>query len=122
MKMVKVYYSMNQEGRGIGLINKLKAYELQEEGFDTVEANHKLGFKMDHRDYGVGAQILKDLKIKKINLLTNNPKKRVKLEGYGIEIIKNTKVRLPKLYNLKCLETKRDKMNHDILKNSKFYE
>ena len=108
---------MNQEGRGIGLINKLKAYELQEEGFDTVEANHKLGFKMDHRDYGVGAQILKDLKIKKINLLTNNPKKRVGLEGYGIEIVKNTKIEIaPNSYNLKYLETKRDKMGHDILK------
>ena len=108
---------MNQEGRGIGLINKLKAYELQEEGFDTVEANHKLGFKMDHRDYGVGAQILKDLKIKKINLLTNNPKKRVGLEGYGIEIVKNTKIEVaPNSYNLKYLETKRDKMGHDILK------
>jgi 3,4-dihydroxy 2-butanone 4-phosphate synthase/GTP cyclohydrolase II len=108
---------MNQEGRGIGLINKLKAYELQEEGFDTVEANHKLGFKMDHRDYGVGAQILKDLKIKKINLLTNNPKKRIGLEGYGIKIVKNTKIEVtPNSYNLKYLETKRDKMGHDILK------
>ena len=108
---------MNQEGRGIGLINKLKAYELQEEGFDTVEANHKLGFKMDHRDYGVGAQILKDLKIKKINLLTNNPKKRIGLEGYGIKIVKNTKIEVtPNSHNLKYLETKRDKMGHDILK------
>ena len=108
---------MNQEGRGIGLINKLKAYELQEEGFDTVEANHKLGFKMDHRDYGVGAQILKDLKIKKINLLTNNPKKRIGLEGYGIKIVKNTKIEVkPNTHNLKYLETKRDKMGHDILK------
>ncbi len=108
---------MNQEGRGIGLINKLKAYELQEEGFDTVEANHKLGFKMDHRDYGVGAQILKDLKIKKINLLTNNPKKRIGLEGYGIQIVKNTKIEVtPNSHNLKYLQTKRDKMGHDILK------
>ena len=108
---------MNQEGRGIGLINKLKAYELQEKGFDTVEANHKLGFKMDHRDYGVGAQILKDLKIKKINLLTNNPKKRIGLEGYGIKIVKNTKIEVtPNSHNLKYLETKRDKMGHDILK------
>lgn len=108
---------MNQEGRGIGLINKLKAYELQEKGFDTIEANHKLGFKMDHRDYGVGAQILKDLKIKKINLLTNNPKKRIGLEGYGIKIVKNTKIEVtPNSHNLKYLETKRDKMGHDILK------
>ena len=108
---------MNQEGRGIGLINKLKAYVLQEKGYDTVEANHKLGFKMDHRDYGVGAQILKSLKIKKINLLTNNPKKRVGLIGYGLQITKNTKIEIkPNSFNRKYLETKRDKMGHEILK------
>ena len=108
---------MNQEGRGIGLINKLKAYVLQEKGFDTVEANHKLGFKTDHRDYGVGAQILKSLNIKKINLLTNNPKKRVGLIGYGLQIIKNTKIEIkPNSFNRKYLETKRDKMGHEILK------
>tara|TARA_B100000579_G_scaffold436587_1_gene462993 strand:+ start:9393 stop:10604 length:1212 start_codon:yes stop_codon:yes gene_type:complete len=109
---------MNQEGRGIGLINKLKAYVLQEKGYDTVEANHKLGFKMDHRDYGVGAQILKSLGIKKINLLTNNPKKRVGLIGYGLKIIRNTKIEIkPNSFNKKYLETKRDKMGHDILKD-----
>ena len=108
---------MNQEGRGIGLINKLKAYVLQEKGFDTVEANHKLGFKTDHRDYGVGAQILKSLNIKKINLLTNNPKKRVGLIGYGLQITKNTKIEIkPNSFNRKYLETKRDKMGHEILK------
>jgi len=110
---------MNQEGRGIGLLNKLKAYKLQEEGYDTVEANEKLGFKMDHRDYGVGAQILQDLKIKKINLLSNNPVKRAGLLGYGIEISKNTKIEIePNPFNKKYLETKRDKMGHDILKNN----
>ena len=109
---------MNQEGRGIGLINKLKAYVLQEKGYDTVEANHKLGFKMDHRDYGVGAQILKSLKIKKINLLTNNPKKRVGLIGYGLQITNNTKIEIkPNSFNRKYLETKRDKMGHEILKS-----
>ena len=108
---------MNQEGRGIGLINKLKAYVLQEKGYDTVEANHELGFKMDHRDYGVGAQILKSLNINKINLLTNNPKKRVGLIGYGLQITKNTKIEIkPNSFNRKYLETKRDKMGHEILK------
>ena len=109
---------MNQEGRGIGLLNKLKAYKLQEEGLDTVQANEKLGFKMDNRDYGIGAQILKYLKIKRINLLTNNPKKRVGLIGYGLEIVKNTKIEIePNTFNRKYLETKRDKMGHEILKN-----
>ena len=108
---------MNQEGRGIGLLNKLKAYKLQEEGYDTVEANEKLGFKMDDRDYGVGAQILNDLNIKKINLLSNNPVKRAGLLGYGLEISRNTKIEIePNTFNKKYLETKRDKMGHDILK------
>ncbi|MDG2342504.1 MAG: bifunctional 3,4-dihydroxy-2-butanone-4-phosphate synthase/GTP cyclohydrolase II [Cytophagales bacterium] len=108
---------MNQEGRGIGLLNKLKAYKLQEEGYDTVEANEKLGFKMDDRDYGVGAQILNDLNIKKINLLSNNPIKRAGLLGYGLEISRNTKIEIePNTFNKKYLETKRDKMGHDILK------
>ena len=78
---------MNQEGRGIGLVNKLKAYRLQEQGFDTVEANLKLGFKMDQRDYGIGAQIIRDLGISKMRLLSNNPTKRTGLIGYGLEII-----------------------------------
>lgn len=109
---------MNQEGRGIGLINKLKAYKLQEEGLDTVEANLKLGFDMDQRDYGVGAQIIHDLGIKKIKLLTNNPKKRVGLMGYGLEIVQNIPIEIvPNQHNKKYLETKRDKMGHNILKN-----
>ncbi|HNP18479.1 MAG TPA: bifunctional 3,4-dihydroxy-2-butanone-4-phosphate synthase/GTP cyclohydrolase II [Fulvivirga sp.] len=109
---------MNQEGRGIGLVNKLKAYKLQEDGLDTVEANIKLGFDMDQRDYGVGAQILRDLGISKIKLISNNPKKRVGLIGYGLEIVDNIGIEIaPNKYNHKYLETKRDKMGHQILKN-----
>lgn len=108
---------MQQEGRGIGLLNKLKAYKLQEEGRDTVEANIELGFPMDQRDYGVGAQILRDLGIRKINLITNNPKKRVALKGYGLEIMGNTPIEiLPNAHNEGYLLTKRDKMGHEILK------
>lgn len=108
---------MNQEGRGIGLVNKLKAYKLQEEGFDTVEANLKLGFEMDQRDYGVGAQILRDLDVRKIKLISNNPKKRVGLIGYGLEIVENIGIEIaPNKHNHKYLETKRDKMGHQILK------
>jgi len=111
---------MNQEGRGIGLLNKLKAYELQEKGLDTVEANEKLGFKADERDYGVGAQILRDLNITKINLISNNPKKRVGLMGYGLEIVEVKPIEIiPNQYNLRYLKTKRDKMGHDILNNKK---
>jgi 3,4-dihydroxy 2-butanone 4-phosphate synthase/GTP cyclohydrolase II len=107
---------MNQEGRGIGLLNKLRAYKLQEEGLDTVEANIQLGFDMDERDYGVGAQILRDLGISKINLITNNPKKRVGLMGYGIEIVDNVPIEIvPNPHNEKYLTTKRDKMGHTIL-------
>lgn len=107
---------MNQEGRGIGLINKLKAYKLQEEGMDTVQANEALGFSMDHRDYGVGAQILRDLGITKLSLITNNPKKRVGLMGYGLEIVDNVPIEIsPNPHNEKYLQTKRDKMGHDIL-------
>ena len=108
---------MNQEGRGIGLLNKLKAYKLQEEGKDTVEANLELGFNADQRDYGVGAQILRKLGITKMNLITNNPKKRVGLMGYGLEIVENTPIEMsPNAYNQKYLETKRDKLGHEILK------
>lgn len=108
---------MNQEGRGIGLVNKLKAYKLQEEGLDTVEANEKLGFQGDHRDYGVGAQILHDLKVSKLRLITNNPKKRVGLMGYGLEIVENIPIEIsPNEHNQKYLETKRDKFGHSILK------
>jgi 3,4-dihydroxy 2-butanone 4-phosphate synthase / GTP cyclohydrolase II len=104
---------MNQEGRGIGLLNKLKAYKLQEEGMDTVEANLELGFKMDERDYGVGAQILNHLGISKIKLLTNNPKKRAGLMGYGLEIVENIGIPVvPNPHNHHYLMTKKLKMGH----------
>lgn len=121
MKMVEkagkgVVLYMNQEGRGIGLSNKLKAYKLQEQGKDTVDANLELGFHADQRDYGVGAQILRKLGITKINLITNNPKKRVGLMGYGLEIVKNVSIEMaPNTHNQKYLETKRDKLGHNIL-------
>ncbi|HLT74321.1 MAG TPA: GTP cyclohydrolase II, partial [Ohtaekwangia sp.] len=108
---------MKQEGRGIGLINKLKAYKLQEQGLDTVEANLQLGFDMDERDYGIGAQILRDLGITKIRLITNNPKKRVGLMGYGLEIVDNVPIEIvPNPHNQRYLQTKRDKLGHNILK------
>jgi 3,4-dihydroxy 2-butanone 4-phosphate synthase/GTP cyclohydrolase II len=108
---------MKQEGRGIGLLNKLKAYKLQEQGLDTVEANLQLGFDMDNRDYGIGAQILHDLGISKIKLITNNPKKRVGLMGYGLEIVENISIEIkPNPHNEKYLQTKRDKLGHMILK------
>jgi 3,4-dihydroxy 2-butanone 4-phosphate synthase/GTP cyclohydrolase II len=112
-KGVIVY--MNQEGRGIGLLNKLKAYKLQEEGYDTVEANEKLGFKMDERDYGVGAQILRDLGVSKLRLMTNNPTKRAGLIGYGLEIVENIPIIIEaNPHNAGYLETKRDKMGHAL--------
>lgn len=108
---------MNQEGRGIGLLNKLKAYKLQEQGRDTVEANLELGFKMDERDYGVGAQILRDLGIRKMRLMTNNPKKRAGLIGYGLEILEIVPIEIqPNQHNEKYLMTKKLKMGHTILK------
>lgn len=108
---------MNQEGRGIGLINKLKAYKLQEEGKDTVEANLALGFKMDERDYGVGAQILRHLGITKLRLMSNNPRKRAGLLGYGIEIVDTVPIEIiPNEHNEFYLQTKRDKLGHEILK------
>ncbi|HEY5826249.1 MAG TPA: bifunctional 3,4-dihydroxy-2-butanone-4-phosphate synthase/GTP cyclohydrolase II [Cyclobacteriaceae bacterium] len=108
---------MKQEGRGIGLLNKLRAYKLQEQGMDTVEANLELGFGMDNRDYGIGAQILHDLGISKIRLITNNPKKRVGLMGYGLEIVENVAIEIaPNPHNEKYLMTKRDKLGHTILK------
>lgn len=108
---------MNQEGRGIGLLNKLKAYKLQEQGRDTVEANLELGFAADERDYGVGAQILRNLGVSKIRLISNNPKKRVGLIGYGLEIIDCIPIEIEaNQYNEKYLKTKRDKMGHNIMK------
>lgn len=108
---------MNQEGRGIGLINKLKAYKLQEQGMDTVQANLALGLPMDSRDYGVGAQILRDLGISKIRLISNNPQKRVGLSGYGLEIVDQVPIEIkPNPHNERYLKTKRDKMGHNILK------
>lgn len=108
---------MNQEGRGIGLFNKLKAYKLQEEGKDTVEANLALGFKNDQRDYGVGAQILRHLGATKLRLMTNNPRKRAGLLGYGLEIVENVPIEIqPNKYNEFYLQTKRDKLGHEILK------
>ena len=106
---------INQEGRGIGLVNKLKAYKLQEQGLDTVEANLQLGFKMDERDYGVGAQILRDMCVSKMRLMTNNPTKRAGLIGYGIEIVENVGLAVkPNPHNKKYLDTKRDKMGHEL--------
>jgi len=106
---------MNQEGRGIGLNNKLKAYKLQENGMDTVDANIHLGFKADERDYGLGAQILRSLKVKKIKLLTNNPKKRAGLIGYGLEIIENIPIKIAaNKYNKNYLKTKKNKLGHTI--------
>lgn len=108
---------MNQEGRGIGLLNKLRAYKLQEEGKDTVEANLALGFKNDQRDYGVGAQILRYLGVSKIKLMTNNPRKRAGLLGYGLEIVANVPIEVvPNPHNEFYLQTKRDKLGHEILK------
>ena len=106
---------LNQEGRGIGLLNKLKAYKLQEEGYDTVEANLKLGFKSDEREYGIGAQIFHDLGISKIRLMSNNPKKRTGLVGYGLEIIENVAIEVGRnAHNESYLQTKVNKMGHSI--------
>jgi 3,4-dihydroxy 2-butanone 4-phosphate synthase/GTP cyclohydrolase II len=121
MKMVEaegngVVLYMNQEGRGIGLLNKLRAYKLQEEGRDTVEANIDLGFQIDERDYGVGAQILRALGVTKIRLISNNPRKRAGLLGYGLEIVETVPIEIEaNKHNKKYLETKRDKLGHDIM-------
>jgi 3,4-dihydroxy 2-butanone 4-phosphate synthase/GTP cyclohydrolase II len=110
-KGVIVY--MRQEGRGIGLVNKLKAYCIQDAGRDTVEANHELGFKADLRDYGLGAQILVDLGLRKIRLITNNPKKIIGLEGYGIEVVERVAVEInARAENIRYLKTKKTKMGH----------
>jgi len=109
---------MNQEGRGIGLLNKLKAYKLQEEGYDTVDANLKLGFTMDDRDYGIGAQILRDLGVSKMKLMTNNPKKRTGLIGYGLEIVENVALEIESNeHNAAYLKTKKDRMGHSLKLN-----
>lgn len=125
MKMIEregkgVLLYMRQEGRGIGLVNKIKAYRLQDEGKDTVEANEMLGFKPDLRDYGIGAQILVDLGVKKMRLLTNNPKKIIGLAGYGLEVIERVPIEIqPNEVNIHYLRTKRDKLGHLILMNEK---
>ena len=107
---------MNQEGRGIGLLNKLHAYKLQEQGMDTVEANAELGFSGDERDYGVGAQILRALHVTKMKLMSNNPRKRAGLSGYGLEVLETVPIEMkPNLHNEKYLFTKRDKLGHEIL-------
>ncbi len=109
---------MNQEGRGIGLLNKLKAYKLQEEGLDTYEANEKLGFKPDERDYGIGAQMLRAIGIRKMKLMSNNPKKRTGLIGYGLEIVENIPLEIESnIHNERYLQTKRDKAGHTIKQN-----
>lgn len=115
-KGVVVY--MNQEGRGIGLVNKLHAYNLQENGLDTVDANLELGFKPDHRDYGIGAQILRDLGVTKMRLMSNNPTKRAGLVGYGLEIVENVPIEIESNpYNERYLRAKRDRMGHTIMKD-----
>jgi 3,4-dihydroxy 2-butanone 4-phosphate synthase / GTP cyclohydrolase II len=112
-KGVLVY--MNQEGRGIGLVNKLHAYKLQQEGLDTVEANIRLGFGMDDRDYGIGAQIIRDLGVSKMRLISNNPKKRTGLIGYGLEVVENVPIdTVPNAHNKSYLKTKKDKMGHTL--------
>lgn len=106
---------MNQEGRGIGLMNKIKAYKLQEEGMDTVDANLHLGFNADERDYGVGAQILREIGVSKIRLMTNNPKKRIGLEAYGLSIVENVPIEImPNKYNAFYMQTKKERMGHKL--------
>ena len=117
-KGILVY--LRQEGRGIGLKNKIKAYQLQDQGYDTVEANHKLGFKADLREYGIGAQILLDCNVRKMRLLTNNPKKIISLEGFGLEIVDRVAIEFEaNKVNNKYLSTKRDKLGHLIMENIK---
>ena len=107
---------MKQEGRGIGLLNKLRAYKLQEEGMDTVEANEALGFQPDHRDYGIGCQILHDLGARRLRLMTNNPTKRIGLSGFGLEVVEQVPIEVEAgAHNADYLRTKRDRMGHDLI-------
>ncbi|MDE5922957.1 MAG: GTP cyclohydrolase II, partial [Muribaculum sp.] len=106
---------LNQEGRGIGLMEKMKAYKLQENGMDTVEANVCLGHLADERDYGVGAQILREIGVRKMRLMTNNPVKRVGLQSYGLEVVENVPIEVePNQYNLRYMRTKKDRMGHNL--------
>jgi 3,4-dihydroxy 2-butanone 4-phosphate synthase/GTP cyclohydrolase II len=106
---------LNQEGRGIGLVNKLRAYELQDQGLDTVEANEKLGFEPDQRDYGIGAQILRHLGVRSMRLLTNNPRKFVGLEGYGLSVAESLPLEIPPTtQTLRYLKTKKEKLGHKL--------
>lgn len=106
---------LHQEGRGIGLGNKIKAYELQDQGLDTVEANERLGFKPDQRDYGIGAQILRDLGIRSMRLLTNNPRKFVGLEGYGLSVVESVPIEIAATNDTrKYMKTKKDKLGHKL--------
>ncbi len=117
-KGVVVY--LNQEGRGIGLMNKMKAYKLQEEGMDTVDANLCLGFKADERDYGVGAEILRKIGVHKMRLITNNPVKRIGLESYGLEVVENVSIEIePNNFNSRYLHTKAERMGHTLHFNKK---
>ncbi len=114
-----IVYIQSHEGRGIGILHKLKAYELQQEqGLDTIEANHALGLAADSRDYGIGAQVLHDLGLRELRLLTNNPRKRVGLDGYGLTVVEQVSIEAsPNPHNIRYLRTKRDRMGHVTLLN-----